>query len=138
MNDTTQNLIEEILSLKSQYQEEVSSHHKPWPKSIKARVLELVDHGLRPHEISQLTQLSYHTLYRWGVRRSSVAKDKKKIKTFHPLTVTEKDLNPPLVKKTCTVTEKENLRLITPDGYCLEFTYLPTMVSALQILRRGN
>lgn len=37
---TTKQLIEEILSMKEQYQIEVGSRRKPWPKSIKSRIIE--------------------------------------------------------------------------------------------------
>lgn len=40
-------LIEEILSIKEQYQAEVGSKRKPWPKSIKTRVLELDKLGMQ-------------------------------------------------------------------------------------------
>ncbi len=118
-------LIEEILSIKDQYQVEVGSKRKPWPKSIKTRVLELDKLGMQMPLIAHAVKVPYQTMMAW---RYLSLKKNDSIKEFHALEIK----NP-----TVTVGEVQSLAVIppasekiqlsdptvtvrTPDGYVLE------------------
>lgn len=118
-------LIEEILSIKEQYQAEVGSKRKPWPKSIKTRVLELDKLGMQMPLIAHAVKVPYQTIMAWRYLSCKIDDSKKE---FHQLEIK----NP-----TVTVGEVQNLPAIqstsenippldptvtvrTPDGYVLE------------------
>lgn len=114
-------LVEEILSIKEQYQIEVGSRRKPWPKSIKSRILDLDQLGVPMQQISLAVKIPYQTIMSW---RFVARRDQPSKKDFHSLKV-----------KTPTVTVGEETMLSkpqkispsdptvivrTPDGYMLE------------------
>lgn len=135
-------LIEEILSIKDQYQAEVGSVRKPWPKSIKTRVLELDRLGMQMPLIAHAVKVPYQTIMAWRYANNKMNHPKKE---FHQLEIK----NP-----TVTVGEVQNLPVIpsksekilqldptvtvrTPDGYVLE---IPSsmMVQFLSELREDR
>jgi hypothetical protein len=73
-------LIEEIRQIREQYQAEVGSKRKPWPKSIRERVIELCDLGVAMPKIAEQIEVPYQTVTSWR-------KQKKSQPTFHALTV---------------------------------------------------
>ena len=93
-------LIGEIISIREQYQVEVGSKRKPWPKSIKTRIRDLDRLGISMQKISDVVKIPYQTIMSWrfASRKASEAK-----KGFHAIAV-----NSP------TITVR------TPDGYILE------------------
>jgi hypothetical protein len=62
-------LLDEISQLYEQYRKEVPGRRRPWPESLKSRVLELRGLGLNGRRIAERTKLPYHTVARW-VRES--------------------------------------------------------------------
>jgi hypothetical protein len=58
-------LIREICQIREQYQAEVGSRRKPWPKAIRDRILELDDLGLSRKSIVADTGVPYHTILNW-------------------------------------------------------------------------
>ena len=92
MKTANEQLIEEIKQLHQQYLAEIGDGgRKPWPKSIKDRVLMLCEQGVPAMEVSQLTGISYHSVLPWRKKAGFVrdkAKGKKRSK-FHTLTVTD-------------------------------------------------
>lgn len=109
-------IVSEIISLRDQYQAEVGSKRKPWPKSIKDRVLVLARMNFSMQELSNKTKIPYQSIMSW--RQAD-----QKQNSFHTLTVR----NP-----TVTVGDKEILNessekaqdptvtVRTPDGFTLE------------------
>jgi transposase-like protein len=78
MERSGEELIEEIVQLKTQYQLEVSTGRRTWPRSIKKRAIELQRLDYSNGEISSRTGISSKTLYSWrpkfnGKRVSSKA-----------------------------------------------------------------
>ena len=74
-------IISEIQQIKEQYQKEVGSKRKPWPRSIAERVEKLFHLGASGPSISKDCDIPYHTILNW--------KPRVKIKnhSFHALTV---------------------------------------------------
>ena len=121
---TAEQLIGEIISIREQYQVEVGSKRKPWPKSIKTRIRDLDRLGISMQKISDVVKIPYQTImfWRFASRKASEVK-----KGFHAIAV-----NSPTV----TVGEKLAFRsqtkqqkiplpdptvtVRTPDGYILE------------------
>ncbi len=89
-------LIEEIISIREQYQAEVGSKRKPWPKSIKTRIRDLDRLGISMQKISNSVKIPYQTImfWRFASRKALEAKNE-----FHAIAVN----NP-----TVTVGEKLN------------------------------
>lgn len=77
-------LIEEILSMKEQYQIEVGSRRKPWPKSIKSRILDLDQLGVPMQQISHAVKIPYQTIMSW---RFTARRGQQSKKDFHSLKV---------------------------------------------------
>jgi len=71
-------IFNEIDQIKSQYQVEVGSHRKAWPKSIRSRVIELQRLEFSNRQISERTGISSKTIYSWS--SSWVAKLNKQSK----------------------------------------------------------
>lgn len=127
MNTTrAKQLVAEIQELTRQYHAEVSSKRKPWPKSIKDRVRELVSSGVPQKKTAELIDIPYATIMSWK-------NPKKKSKSdFHGLTVRP--------GSTVTVgpsdSQKSNPSLTvtvrTPEGYILE---VPESIAAKIILQ---
>jgi hypothetical protein len=69
MENRKNDLLDEIGQLYEQYCKEVPGRRRPWPESLKSRVLELRGLGLNGRRIAERTKLPYHTVARW-VRES--------------------------------------------------------------------
>ena len=120
-------LINEIQDLTEQYHAEVGSQRKPWPNSIRERVMELVETGMSRKEAAGVTKVPYDTINQWFFKKSQVQKD-----SFHTVTVTSKKPEPKLNLATVTVPKPKNfaesssaagkIHVITPTGYKLEGT----------------
>lgn len=121
-------LVEEILSIKDQYQMEVGSRRKPWPKSIKTRILELDRLGMPMLQISESIKIPYQTIMHWRfMNRKSI--DPKN--NFHavavknPTVTVGKSLTKALTSKIPPLDPTVTVR--TPDGYILE---IPSKMAA--------
>lgn len=65
-------LISEIKQIKIQYESEVSSDRKAWPRAIKSRVIELLESKVSASVIAREAGLPYDTVLRWrpkGMKR---------------------------------------------------------------------
>lgn len=134
---TAKQLIEEILSMKEQYQIEVGSRRKPWPKSIKSRILELDQLGMPMQKISNAVNIPYQTIMSWRftTRRSQQSKE-----DFHSLEVKTPTVT---VREMATLPKSQKIpqsdptvTIRTPDNYTLE---IPSSLLAqiLSDIRRG-
>ena len=63
--ETKEQLIDDVRQLCEQYLKEVPSRRRVWPRSIKGRVVALVNQGLACHELSQTTGVPAATIYSW-------------------------------------------------------------------------
>jgi hypothetical protein len=88
METEVNQLFSEIRQLVVQYKAEVSSVRKPWPRSIKERVVRLSKLGIKNQKIGDETGLSMNTIYSWLTR------GKEKAPTFVPLTVKSREMVP--------------------------------------------
>lgn len=61
-------LFEELKNIFEQYQKEVPKKRRPWPESIRVRVLRLWSLGVTSHQISEECQMPAQTLYSWRQR----------------------------------------------------------------------
>lgn len=110
MDQTNENIVKEIVHLKSQYEDEIGKGgRKPWPKSIKERVLKLCRQGVPAGEVSRATGIPYHSILPWrreaGLIRTKAPHLKNK---FHALTVTDQVSSPTVTDpvRSSTVTVK--------------------------------
>lgn len=135
---STRQLIEEILSMKEQYQIEVGSRRKPWPKSIKSRILELDQLGMPMQKISNAVNIPYQTIMSW---RFTSRRGLQLKKDFHSLEVK----NPTVTVGEVAVLPKSQkipqsdptVTVRTPDGYVLEIPSI-ILVQVLSAIRIGK
>lgn len=111
-------LIGEIHQIKEQYQIEVGSKRRPWPRSIRERIEALERLGIGAKTIAGDTGVPYHTILQWQFLK----RKKSKTNAFHQLTVAEPRTSMP----TSTVTVKAEPKIIatvtvtTPSGFKIE------------------
>ena len=82
-------LIGEIKQIKIQYESEVSSDRKAWPRAIKSRVIELLENKVSASVIAREAGLPYDTVLRWrpkGMKR--LRGPRRKPDAFKELVVT--------------------------------------------------
>lgn len=134
--DSAKQLVEEILSIKDQYQMEVGSRRKPWPKSIKTRILELDRLGMPMLQISKTIKIPYQTIMHWRfMNRKNI--DQKN--NFHavavknPTVTVGKSLTKLSTSKIPPLDPTVTVR--TPDGYVLE---IPSKMAAQFLLEIRN
>jgi hypothetical protein len=129
----TKELIEEIRQIREQYQAEVGSKRKPWPKSIRERIFELRDLDARMPELAKKINIPYQTITSWQ-RKTNAGH-------FHALTVSSAPTVTVSGANAPAKTEQPPLELTvtvkTPDGLTIE---IPASRAALIIgeLRRGR
>jgi hypothetical protein len=61
-------LLSEVRELFEQYQNEVPKKRKPWPESIRTRIVALWGLGVGNHQISMESKVPVQTLYSWRQR----------------------------------------------------------------------
>jgi transposase len=112
MEQAAETIIDEINQIRDQFRSEVSGRRKQWPKSIKSRVVHLLDLGMRPKEIQSHCGISFHTVSLWKSQKSAskfheipVLASSEKKQNPATVTVTKKSKRPRLTKST-TVTVK--------------------------------
>ena len=79
-----QELYSEIRQIYDQYLKEVPKKRRPWPESIRSRVLELWQLGVSTHQITEETRLPAQTVYSWRQRL------KKSGPSFLPVPIVKK------------------------------------------------
>jgi hypothetical protein len=110
--DRIQELASEIQQLREQYQLEVATSNRTWPKSIRERALELQRLELSNGKISQLTGIPVPTLYVWSRPEKVKQYARRKKGSFMPVKVQEN-------KKSLTVDLEKRateLTLLLPGG----------------------
>lgn len=127
-------LIDEIKQIKEQYQREVGSKGKPWPKSIQLRVLQLVDFGFTIQSISDDTGIPYYSILNWRHR----GKEKARTQQFQELAVT------PMLSGSVTAPESSQnisksatVTVTTPGGYRIEATDVADVIKILRAMGGG-
>jgi hypothetical protein len=137
-------VVDEIKQIRAQYANEVGEGRRAWPRSIRSRVDELEDHGLKPKLIAEMTGVPYETVCYWRYTRKST--DKKSFHAIAVVTPKEKDVARP--EKNLTVTVKSTAKssipsnsvplavtVTTPDGLKMEMRLEMTFGELLQLLR---
>lgn len=66
MTNEQRQILDELQQVCDQYRREMPGKRKPWPESIRERILQLRDLGLSFHTISVETGIPAMTLYSWG------------------------------------------------------------------------
>lgn len=106
-------IILEVQKIKTQYQDEVGSRRKPWPKSISQRIEKLFSMGFSGQSISKDTGIPYHTVLNWKPRES------KALEQFHAVKVADSKL-PMVTVPTLDLKNLSSLTMITPKGFRFE------------------
>jgi hypothetical protein len=100
MTEHQQQLLDELRQICTQYQREVPTRRRPWPESIRGRILRLKELGLSFHTIASETGIPAMTLYSWGPD-GKTRKRKKSNGAFVPVRVSA---GPAVVRAPTTVT----------------------------------
>lgn len=66
MTEIQRQLLDELKQICTQYQSEVPTKRRPWPESIRRRILKLKRLGLPFHSIATETGIPAMILYSWG------------------------------------------------------------------------
>ncbi len=129
-----ESLINEIKQIIQQYQIEVGSKGKPWPKSVKTRVFQLIDLGFSLQSISDGTGIPYYSILNWRHR----GKEKEKSERFQELALT------PNCAGTVAVTERSHtsqksaaVTVTTPGGYRIEANDVCDVIKILKAMGGG-
>ena len=132
--EAAEKLISEIKQLQQQYNYEVGSKGKPWPKSIRDRVFELIEMGFSMESVSDDTGIPYYSILNWRHR----GREKSKVQQFQELAIrpvatgavaaTESS---PIFQKTATVT------VTTPGGYRIEAVDVGDVIKILKAMGGG-
>lgn len=118
IRDRVQELYAEIRQIYQQYLKEVPKKRRPWPESIKTRILELWKLGVSSHQIAQETELPTQIMYSWRQRL------KKDDSGFLPVPIVKKrhrrsnfDIQ---LSQLESETKSPTVTIITPDGFRIE------------------
>lgn len=68
MEEEVHHLFNELRNIFEQYQKEVPGKRRPWPESIRERILKLWSLGVTSHQISEECKMPAQTLYSWRQR----------------------------------------------------------------------
>lgn len=111
-------LISEIRQIKEQYQIEVGSRRRPWPKSIRDRIEALEKLGVGAKIIAGDTGVPYPTILQWQFLK----RKKSKTEGFHQLTVSGSECSPPTQAMTVARRPKiiTTVTVTTPLGFRME------------------
>jgi DNA-binding transcriptional regulator YiaG len=111
----TKELIEEIRQIREQYQVEVGSKRKPWPKSIRERIYELRDLGLPMPELARRLSIPYQTIAAWQSKRPGPSFHALAIKA-PTVTVGESEAT----VKSAVLSSDPTVTVRTPDNFTIE------------------
>jgi len=137
--DETESLFSEIVQMRVQYVAEVGLGRRKWPRSIRERILRLVDLGLRLRLIAERSGVPYETVCQWKYQRSQRAG------AFHSLPVVAEPKNEGAITNAGTVTVPANeiaknerpVTVRTPDGYWIR-TWSPESAALVVRSLRGG
>lgn len=86
-----QQLLDELRQICSQYSREVPGKRRPWPKSIRDRVIVLRRIGVSFERIAKATGIPLHTMYSWRIGKQTISaflpirvKDKQAVVPYQP------------------------------------------------------
>jgi hypothetical protein len=135
-----ESLLSEINQMREQYVAEVGGGRRKWPRSIKERVLKLIDLGLRLRQIAERTGVPYETVCQWKYQRDH------KPEAFHSLPVVVERKQKPSITNAGTVTAPANqitqnekpISIRTPDGYWIRAWSPEAAVLVIRSLRGGG
>jgi hypothetical protein len=96
--DEIESLLSEINQMREQYVAGVGEGRRKWPRSIKERILKLIDLGLRMRQIAERAGIPYETVCQWKYQRD------QKPEAFHSLPVVVKRKQKPSITNAGTVT----------------------------------
>lgn len=131
---TAENLIQEIKQIIQQYQIEVGSKGKPWPKAVKTRVFQLIDLGFTLQSISDDTGIPYYSILNWRHR----GKEKAKSERFQELALTSNLSGSVAVAESChTSLKSAAVTVITPGGYRIEAQDAVDVIKILKAMGGG-
>ena len=126
--DETNQIIDEIIQLKTQWKAEVGNiGGVAWPKAIKTRAMQVLDSGFSRRALSEKTGLPYDTMGLWRHRQSR--KEFNKLHGFHEMgvgdskelvTVTVTPSNNDEIQKTRGKAVKPGIKVKTPKGFEFE------------------
>jgi hypothetical protein len=108
MLERAEELIREIRQIREQYDSEVGSRRKPWPKAIKDRILELDSLGVPRKSIVGDTGVPYHTIQNWRYQSRRRGFKELSISKIGTVTVPKPDI---LNLATVTVTTTKGIRV---------------------------
>jgi hypothetical protein len=130
---TAENLIQEIKQIIQQYQIEVGSKGKPWPKSVKTRVFQLIDLGFTLQSISDDTGIPYYSILNWRHR----GKEKAKSERFQELALTPNLSGSVAVTESCHNSQSAAVTVTTPGGYRIEAQDAGDVIKILKAMGGG-
>lgn len=129
------NLISEIKYIQQQYHHEVGSKGKPWPKSIKDRVFQLIEMGFTLQSISDDTGIPYYSILNWRHR----GKEKAKLQQFQELAVRPMPSGSVAVAESSQVFQKSaTVTVTTPGGYRIEAVDPADVIKILRAMSGGG
>lgn len=139
MIDRAETLMDEVRQLRTQYVNEVGSGRRVWPRSIKARILELEQVGIPPKIIAAKTGVPSETIASWRFHRRHGV-DKR----FHALAV--KSALPEIAKSGTVTVATDKMSKISvsilvtmPDGMRIESVDANAIATILCALKdRGS
>lgn len=138
--EETELLFSEINQMREQYVAEVGKGRRKWPRSIKERVLKLVDLGLRRRQIAERTGVPYETVCQWKYQRDH------RPDLFHQLPVVASHEQKRSITNAGTVTAPANqitesekpIAIRTPDGYWIRTWSEESALLVICSLRGGG
>lgn len=88
-------IVDEIRQLCSQYQSEVPSRRRTWPRSIRERVLQLLQLEFSCEEVAGLTGIPAPTIYSWKPRMENPTPGFLPVQVVAKKTLPERKSPPP-------------------------------------------
>jgi hypothetical protein len=130
-----ENLISEIKQIINQYQIEVGSKGKPWPKSVKERVFRLIEMGFTLQSISDDTGIPYYSILNWRHR----GKEKAKVQQFQELALRgNTETGSVAVAESSQGYQKSvTVTVTTPGGYRIEAMDVADVIKILKAMGGG-
>jgi transposase-like protein len=127
-------IAEEVRQLCAQYQQEVPSRRRTWPRSIKDRVFRLIELGMSSEAIAKQTGVPVATIYSWkSVHIKSQGFLPVKVIPDQTIAVEPKSLPPKPKRRYKPRLAAPTITVVTPNG--IRFEGLDVS-AALQIAAR--
>jgi hypothetical protein len=132
--ESAEKLIAEIKQIQTQYNFEVGSKGKPWPKSIRDRVFSLVDLGFSLKSISNDTGIPYYSILNWRYRE----REKEKVEQFQELALVPSAVGSVAVPQSCQTSQQSAaVTVTTPGGYRIEAMDASDVIKILKAMGGG-